>query len=325
MIDMPEIPDLKGSCEGAAAARLRLIPAISRARGFRLYTPDGRRIVDLWQYGGRAILGHNPPAVLREMKNTAGRGLFAPFPGPQEKRLLKALSALLPGCGFRLFPDDTALRRFLAASGIPAAVRDPALSPAAAGLSAAAGSPVEPFPPPVLWRPFLDGKPRTASPVENAASFLIPVLPLPWAGAPRVLAFDIADAAAMAAAPAGAGELLSPVILAAASRAVYDLAAALGRGRPAFPKITRVLSRGGFWRRRGIYLSPATVPGDKGYTALFRRFLDAGYLLPPGPDEPLILPEELSPGEEAKLAALLGAVTEDVAPPGGVASLGPGA
>jgi hypothetical protein len=245
------------------------------------------------------------------MKNTAERGLFAPFPGPQERRFLKALSVLLPGLGFRLFPDDAALRRFLAASGIPAAVRDPALSPAAAGLSAPAGSPAEPFPPPVLWRPFLDGKPRTASPVENAASFLIPVLPLPWAGEPRVLAFDIANTAVMVA--AGAGEPLSPVILAAASRAVYDLAAALDRGRPAFPKITRVLSRGGFWRRRGIYLSPAAVPGDEGYTALFRRFLDAGYLLPPGPGEPLILPGELSPGEEAKLAALLGAVAEDIA------------
>jgi hypothetical protein len=285
--------------------------------------------VDLWQYGGRAVLGHNPPAVLREMKNTAGRGLFAPFPGPQERRFLKALPVLLPGRGFRLFPDDAALRRFLAASGIPAAVRDPALSPAAAGLSAAAVppaavSPGEPFPPPVLWRPFLDGKPRTASPAENAAPFLIPVLPLPWAGAPRVLAFDIADAAARAAA-AGAGEPLSPVILAAASRAVYDLAAALDRGRPAFPKITRVLSRGGFWRRRGIYLSPVAALNDEGYTALFRRFLDAGYLLPPGPGEPLILPGELSPGEEAKLAALLGAVTGDVAPPGGVASPCPGA
>ncbi|MDR2784383.1 MAG: hypothetical protein LBB83_00550, partial [Treponema sp.] len=76
--------------ESAVLDRLRLIPAIRRARGFRLYTADGRRIVDLWQYGGRAVLGHTPPAVLREMKNTAERGLFVPFPGPQERRFLKA-------------------------------------------------------------------------------------------------------------------------------------------------------------------------------------------------------------------------------------------
>jgi hypothetical protein len=304
IIDMPEITGSKDFDEGAATARLGLVPAISRARGFRLYTPDGRRIVDLWQYGGRAVLGHNPPAVLREMKNTAERGLFAPFPGPHEKRFLKALSALLPCYGFRLFPGDTALRRFLAASGISAAVRDPALSPLAASLSMPAVSQAEPSPPPVLWRPFLDSKSRTA-PAGGAAPFLIPVLPLPWAGAPRVLAFDLANAAASAV-MADAGDPLSPVILAAATRAVYDLIAALDRGRPAFPKIARVLSQGGFWRLRGIYLSLAAVPGDGDYTALFCRFLDAGYLLPPIPGGPLILPGELSPGEEAKLAALLG-------------------
>ncbi|MDR2052630.1 MAG: hypothetical protein LBP80_04375 [Treponema sp.] len=296
---MTEIPG-----EGAGLSRLRLVPAIRRARGFRLYTADGRRLVDLWQYGGRAILGHTPPAVLREMKNAAERGLFAPFPGPREGRFLKALSALLPGRSFRLFPDEAALRRFLADSGIPAAVRDPALSPAGPSASAAVPAPVaEPLPPPVLWRPFLGDKPRqspAASPEKNAAPFLIPVLPLPWAGAPRVLAFDAAFAAM-----AGAGEPLSPVILAAASRAVYDLVAAIGRGRPPFPKITRALSRGGPWKRRGVYLSLAAVPGDEDYTALFRRFLDAGYLLPPSPGQPLILPGELSPGEEAKLAALL--------------------
>ncbi|MDR1129249.1 MAG: hypothetical protein LBL20_08050, partial [Treponema sp.] len=88
--------------ENEDLARFRLIPAISRARDFRLYTPDGRRLVDLWQYGGRAILGHTPPSVLREMKNTAERGLFAPLPGPQERRFLKALSALLPGYLFRV-------------------------------------------------------------------------------------------------------------------------------------------------------------------------------------------------------------------------------
>ena len=287
--------------ESAVFARLRLVPAIRRARGFRLYTSGGRRLVDLWQYGGRAILGHTPPAVLREMKNTAERGLFAPFPGPLEGRFLKALSVLFPGRGFRLFPDRAALRRFLAVSGIPDAIRDPALSPEAAGLSApaaipASGSAAEPLPAPVLWRPFLADKP----PAKDAAPFLIPVLPLPWAGAPQVLAFD-----AVFSAMAGAGEPLSPVILAAASRAAYDLVAAVDQGRPSFPKITRVLSRGGLWKRRGVYLSLAAPPGNEDYTALFRCFLDAGYLLPPGPGEPLILPGELSPGEEAKLAVLL--------------------
>jgi hypothetical protein len=37
----------------------------------------------------------------------------------------------------------------------------------------------------------------------------------------------------------------------------------------------------------------------------FRRFLAAGFLLPPVPDSPLILPGEMSKGEEAALAAVL--------------------
>ncbi|MDR2747508.1 MAG: hypothetical protein LBB77_08695, partial [Treponema sp.] len=74
------------------------------------------------------------------------------------------------------------------------------------------------------------------------------------------------------------------------------------------------------WRRRGIYLScpalqtrtaPSQIqagrpsPPPEGWESLYRRFLDGGFLIPPGPGEPLILPGLLSPGEEAKLAALL--------------------
>ena len=61
-------------------ALLRLVPAVLRARNFRLYTAGGRRLVDLWLNGGAAVLGHTPPALLRELKNTASRGLYAPFP-----------------------------------------------------------------------------------------------------------------------------------------------------------------------------------------------------------------------------------------------------
>jgi hypothetical protein len=271
-----------------------LIPAINRARDFRLYTPDGRRFTDLWQYGGRAVLGHTPPSVLREMKNTAERGLFAPLPGPHEGRFLKALSALLPGRVFRLFPDDAALSLFLAARGFSTRAIDPALP---------ALPPEEPaaLPRPARWRPFLDGDPL-ASESPAAPVPLIPVLPLPWAGAPRVLALAPDDTAA--ALEADAGCPLSPVVLAAASRAVYDLIAALDRGRPPFPRIDRALKQSGIWRRRGIYVSLSASPGSAAYTGLFRRFLEAGFLLPPGPGEPAILPGVLSPGEEAKLAAL---------------------
>jgi hypothetical protein len=72
-----------------------------------------------------------------------------------------------------------------------------------------------------------------------------------------------------------------------------------------FPRIMKALAQSP-WRRRGVYLTLAAPPGGEAYAALFRRFLDQGFLLPPGPGQPLILPGVLSPGEEAALAALVG-------------------
>jgi hypothetical protein len=270
------------------AELFRLMPEIHRARGWRLYAKDGSRIVDLWQYGGRALLGHNPPGLLRAFKNSAERGLFAPFPHFAEGRLRKALAALLPGRRFRFYSGslDAALA---AAENVPGrdsgCIRNPA-----------------------LWRPFLD--------IPSGPLF-IPVLPFPFPGAPAVLALDPELDAALAL-PA---ETISPAALAAAARCVWDLiAVSPGRGRPCFPKLDAVLGRASAgsrdWRRQGIYLSylagADSAPGGirnsaagDSYPALFRRFLDNGFLLPPSPSQPAILPGELSRGEEAKLAEIL--------------------
>jgi len=86
------------------------IPHVLRARNFRLYLARGtsrqkanRRLVDLWLNGGAAVLGHTPPNLLRELKNAASRGLYAPLPHFAESRFLKALSKLLPGRSFRIY------------------------------------------------------------------------------------------------------------------------------------------------------------------------------------------------------------------------------
>jgi hypothetical protein len=267
-----------------------LIPAIRRARDFRLYTAGGKRLLDLWLAGGLAVLGHTPPALLRELKNTAARGLFAPFPGPEDRRLVKALSLLFPGRVCRVYDGEAALCRALEQAGLfPADYPpDPAFGP--------------PPPPPALslWRPFISG----ASPLDVPEDIpvLIPLLPLPWPGAPQIAAILPGQADRFPP-----SQRLSPVILAAACRAVYDLIAAAGK-RPirdgAFPKIDAALSRSN-WRRRGVYLTRTDPPGGAAQAARFRRFLEAGFLLPPDPRLPLILPATLSPGEESHLAALL--------------------
>jgi hypothetical protein len=269
---------------------LGLVPEIHRARSWRLYAGNGKRLVDLWQYGGRAILGHTPPGLLRSFKNSAGRGLFVPVPHYAQGRLLKALALMVPGVVCRIYADEAALRDALAAAGFPAALpfADPAmLEP---GDSAGGSS---------LWRPFLDVRPAP----------LVPVLPLPFPGGPAVLAFDPGLEETFPP-----SQILSPVLLAAAARSIYDLAAAKDRGTFRFAKIERALKQKTVWRRRAIYLryEPDAVdpppPGpavDAAYAALFRRFLDGGFLLPPNRRLPAILPGELSPGEEAKLAGLL--------------------
>jgi hypothetical protein len=262
----------------------RPLPVLRRTRDFRLYTGDGRRLVDLWQLGGAALLGHNPPGVLRAVKNTAARGLFAPIPHPLEGRLVKALGRLLPGRVFRVYASEAALRRALTAAGFDgeAPFPDPALSPVSADCA--------------LWRPFLNAAPSGGAPAGDQPPVLRPVLP--WALAPPVLA----PAAALDA-RFPPSEPVSPVILAGTVRSVLDLLAAPERGTPRFPRIDRALA-GTPWIRRGIYLLPPPALTGPAYTGLYHRFLDQGFLLPPDAP-PLILPGILSLGEEAALSALL--------------------
>jgi hypothetical protein len=306
---------------------LRLLPAIRRARDFRLYAEGGRRFLDLWQYGGRAILGHTPPAVLRELKNTAERGLFAPFPGPLEGRFLKALTRLFPNRVFRLYAGEAALAQALTALGLDLPPLDPAICPLddAGGEEKPPAEPVYPAirplddvekpgkPPvkparPVLWRPFLgedDPLPFQEVPGETPGNppVILPVLPLPWG--PLVL---VAAPGAWKNQPPPS-DILPPAILAAAARALWDLIAALPLRSIEPPREIQAALSHSPWQRRGIYLSlgaSAASPFEAGnYAARFCRFLDQGFLLPPSPRDPLILPGILSAGEAARLAALL--------------------
>jgi hypothetical protein len=77
-----------------AAELLRELPSIRRARGYYLYDASGNRILDLFQDGGRAWLGHRPDGLSLQIKNSLSRGVYAPYPSPEEGKLLKALKAL---------------------------------------------------------------------------------------------------------------------------------------------------------------------------------------------------------------------------------------
>jgi hypothetical protein len=103
------------------------------------------------------------------------------------------------------------------------------------------------------------------------------------------------------------GDFLSPVLLAVAARGLYDLIAAVPERTSHLPRIAKALKNNDCrWRQQGIYLSLKQELAKEEWAELFRRFLEKGFLLPPVPYQPAILPGVLSQGEEAKLAGLLG-------------------
>jgi len=255
---------------------LKTVPAVLRARGFRLYTQNGKRLIDLWLNGGAAVLGHTPPNLLRELKNTASRGLYTPLPHFTESRFLKALSKLLPGRIFRLYAAPPQELAELFKTGTAS-----------------------------LWRPFTD----PASPflvTKNAPPLLVPVLPgiQTWRDEMPLGLCVIASESELAQLPAG--DILSPVLLSVAARGAYDILASPERAKPNLPRVNKSLHSNKTWQRRGIYLNLKENCAPETWAALFNKFLEAGFLLPPTSAYPLILPGELSAGEDAKLAAVLG-------------------
>lgn len=262
---------------------LNLLPPVLRARDYRLYTRSGKdrtegRIVDLWQAGGRAIMGHTPHLLLRDLKNTANRGLFSPLPHFLEGRLVKALGSLIAGRNFRFyssFPMDPG------GTGMPSPLPDPALNPKPQGEVS-------------LWRPFLAEASLSSVPV------LLPVLP----GASFFPLWVTASLPGSLEKKLPPGDLIPPMVLAAVLRALNDLISTPERGRADFPGIRKILPESP-WIGRGIYLSLREAADMENWEKFFRRFLEGGFLIPPGPEEPLILPRELSPGEEAALVSLL--------------------
>jgi len=258
---------------------LRKIPNVLRARGFRLYLSNGKRLIDLWLTGGAAILGHTPANILREIKNAASRGLYSPFPHFTEGRYLKALSKIFPNRDFRLYAAPPPELSVLLNKGEAK-----------------------------LWRSFVN--PADPFAITEDAPVLVPVLPgiQIWRGG---LPLGLCVLAAKDAnyfenkEKFPESDNLPPVLLAAATRGIYDILSAPERAKLKFPRVEKALEKSR-WRREGIYLYLKKEPEKEEWTALFKKFLEAGFLLPPEPSFPLILPGELSAGEETKLAGVLG-------------------
>jgi len=263
--------------EGSVLIKL---PAVLRARSYRLYTKN-QRLIDLWLNGGAAVMGHTPPNLLREIKNTASRGLYAPFPHFTEGRFIKALSKLLPAHNFRIYaaPPQELITLFENGKA-------------------------------KLWRPFKN--PEAPFAADDNAPLLILVIQgiSLWRGGLPMGLCITAQQIQKQSLQLQESETLPPVLLAAATRGIYDILAAPQRAKPLLPRIDKIctqqtVNKVCIWQREGIYLTLKEEIKTEEWETLFCQYLEAGFLLPPTQSFPLILPGEMSAGEEAKLAELL--------------------
>ena len=255
------------------------LPEIRRAREYRLYDKRGKRYLDLYQEGGRAILGHRPGGLRHEVKNNIEKGLLTSYPSIFGGQLIRALIELFPGYrSFRWYTDQSRVRRVLqelpdftsAGKEIP----DPAFT--------ATHPVVTPLPDDVeisLWRPFLgDAQPLTR--------VLVPVIPLPGSSWFHLLCFR--DELAATVYPS---DPVSGAVLSGLKRSLYDVNLHMKQDDHTrweqfdFP----------IWRRVGPYLLAAI--GESEYRQWFGRLLDAGILISPEYPGPSIVPGVFDPGE----------------------------
>ena len=246
------------------------IPEINRARGYFLYTADGKRYLDMALEGGRLIMGHRQKGYALALKNAIDKGILPGYPSPYAYRLKQAVKALLgKECFVYLFKSEERAWDILG-SITPDPINDPIK-----------GSPV--FGNEVLE---LSELPRVI------------LLPVPADFAPGVIVsateLDLAD------------EPVSPVILAGAVRALYNLKAFLAEvDYTEWEKAGIAETCGHRWKIDLPYIYPLCEPDD--YPTVWDAFFEAGVILSPDYDKPSVLPPsgELSEGNRKKVIKLL--------------------
>lgn len=249
------------------------IPVIKRARGYRLYDYRGNRYLDLYQQGGRSLLGHRAYRQNNLLKDVLSSGLGGNLPSVYQRRLEKALLAHFPGYrGVRITASERqALELASVYLGRPLAaedIRDP-LTSDRGGAEAA------------YWRPRLPGGQE-----GGAEEVLFPLLPFAMGEAPACVCFRQPLPASFPV-----PNPVSPLILAGALRALGDLR----RYGPAPWFRPDLLASSSGWTQKGIYLFCRRPESE--YERIFLEFLRAGLLLSPRYPGPSILPAEASPGE----------------------------
>lgn len=243
-------------------------PELRRARGYRLYTRDGGRLLDLYQDDGRAFLGHDPAGLSLAMKAEIERGLHAGGQSRHMRNIQRELNALWP-----LLAGDSERPHWLV-------LRSPDRLHKVLGQDAGCR----------LVRPALHESGQTT---DGALELR---LPLPGAHAPVVIGLyqDAGNAAAE-------HDACSPVQLAGLHRVLSLLrkdprVAAQHLSLVKLDQAWRSL-RTPLFERRGVYLY-ARVVGPL-YAEFHRRMLERGFFLHPLAGGLNTIPGICSPGEFA--------------------------
>jgi glutamate-1-semialdehyde aminotransferase len=233
--------------------------------------------LDFWMDGGRCLLGAKGRAIGTTAKAALDTGLTRPFPSIREGRLAKDLLKRYPGyAAVRFYRDESralaAAQGFLGTGEMPSALR-----PFGEFLRKSEG---------------LEERSR-----NEASDIAMPILPCPAALSPAVLLFKDADAALTSV-----GDIVAPLLLACAHRALHELDRfAEDYKETHWKTVDRRL--GAYFERRGPFLYPRAA--SEAYDKFFDAALGAGVLLSPDYELPSMIPGEFDDGELAALAVAL--------------------
>ncbi len=285
--------------------------AVRRAGDYHLYTAKGRRLLDLYQEAGGAILGWRAGRSKLAFKNLLDRGVTGNLPTEAEGELVRAVQEVLPQYGAVRWYATRERARAACASFLGLwtempLIESPLLHPeASVDIGPGGDSPfsaarqVHGIP---VWRPWLDDAFYSMSDKIDSAFLentndtvetMVLASPLPWAGGCTLAVFARDDATLIPP-----SDPVSPVLLGALARAWVDLAGALfERTERDWARFDRYLAP--FWERRGPYLVPKIRRAK--YPDFFGRCLDVGLLVSPDYQVPSIVPVSADPGEFKRL------------------------
>jgi hypothetical protein len=237
---------------------------IQRARGCFLYTRKGVRLTDMYQEGGRAVLGWGGSSAFTMFKDTLSRGLTGSFDTDYAPRITKAVCDLLAGERIVYISRD----------------RNEALKTALLFSKDSTS----------FWRPW-----NQEGIDWNNVDAVIVAPPLPWT---PDLYFTAVKPDCVSLPEAAASARIPAPLAAAAARSIYNMIDALQyREEKDWFIYDTVLTR--YFTRRGPYLYPKV--SEENYGAFILHCLDCGIVISPDYNVPSIVPFGADKGVFGKL------------------------